>query len=181
MAYVIPVDVRKKVVDAYEQSDNSIDKIAQIHSVSPASLKNWIKQKRNTGSLEPQIPKRLGRKPVLDQDDRDFIKNILSKNPSISTGDIKSLLAEERKKNVSLETIRKTLIDMGYAYKNKRKAQQSEISNNDKKERKINNIEIDEAQKKTEAEQETTENNKEHRYQPQHRFEPPKPLDRTHY
>jgi transposase len=114
---VVPVEKREEIVEAYENREGTIEAIAQRFSISPSTLKAWLERKRKTGSLEPTMAGRVGRKPVLDEEDRKFLSQLIGQRPSITIRELKDELAEVRDKDVSVETIRITLKRMGLVHK----------------------------------------------------------------
>jgi transposase len=48
------IDFRKKIIEAYEQGQGSIRKIAKRFLVSPDTVQRLIKQYRETGDVSPQ-------------------------------------------------------------------------------------------------------------------------------
>ncbi|MBP9743567.1 MAG: hypothetical protein KBD37_09435 [Burkholderiales bacterium] len=58
------MDLRKKVVEAYESGLGTIEQVAKIFNIGVATLQNYISQKKSTGSLEPK-PKTGGSAPVI--------------------------------------------------------------------------------------------------------------------
>ena len=58
-----PIDLRTKIVTAYEAGKTSILKVAKQFMIKPKTVERLIKQNRKTGSLEP---KKAGN-PTLSQ------------------------------------------------------------------------------------------------------------------
>ncbi len=58
------LDLRERVVAAYEKGSNTIAEIAERFSVGETFLKKMLRQKRETGSLE-RLPQRAGAKKRL--------------------------------------------------------------------------------------------------------------------
>lgn|SRR5574338_1493592 len=78
MARPLSVELRKKIVDAYERSVGTINKIADIFGVSPRSVRRYLKLYRNDGNLSPKpLP---GRPPILTDANLSIIKDIILSN-----------------------------------------------------------------------------------------------------
>ncbi len=91
---------------------------ASSRSRRPPSLESsWRALKRETGSLEPKRPERIGRKPELSQEDRDFLRQVVEERQSIVLRELRDELAEVRNKDISAETVRTTLKKIGIAHK----------------------------------------------------------------
>ena len=54
MAEPHPVELRERVVKAYESGDGSYASVAELFSVGEASVKRWVRQYRDEGHLNPQ-------------------------------------------------------------------------------------------------------------------------------
>ena len=112
-----PVEVREVAVEAYERGEGSFEAVARRFSIHPGTLKQWRALKNQTGSLDPKEPARLGRKPELDHQDREFLRQLVEQKPSSVLRELKEELAQVRDKHVSGETVRRTLNQMGIAHK----------------------------------------------------------------
>jgi transposase len=64
MAAAYSVDLRRKIVGAYERGVGSQAEVARIFGVSRAFVENLLRQYRRTGKLEP-LRKRPGRHPLI--------------------------------------------------------------------------------------------------------------------
>lgn len=53
MAEAYPLELRVRVVRAYESGAGSLREIAETFDVGTASLKRWLRQSRRTGELTP--------------------------------------------------------------------------------------------------------------------------------
>lgn len=59
MAEPHPIELRQRVVDAYESGQGSYPTVAELFSVGEASVKRWVLQHRREGHLKP-LKKRGG-------------------------------------------------------------------------------------------------------------------------
>lgn len=166
MSNYIPLKTRMEAVEKYENTQSSLSKIAKEFSISRQTLKNWIKLKQETGSLEPKKPENVGRPPELDDEHIDFIRKIISEDPSISLREIADLLRHEYQKNLSKNTIAIYIKKIGFVYKKKVVSKQG----HPKKEKEFQ-----------EDGKDGNQGEEIYRYKPQHRFQPPPPLNRTQY
>ena len=64
MAKTIPVDIRERIVRAFDQGDTR-EEIAELYDVGVASITRFLTRRRETGSLNPSL--RPGRTPILDE------------------------------------------------------------------------------------------------------------------
>ncbi|XGV87525.1 MAG: IS630 family transposase [Limnothrix sp. BL-A-16] len=76
------LDLRRKIVEAYEKGDTSIRKVAKQFSISPDTVRRLLNLYRSTGSL---VPKKCGTKRVsiLSQNE-EAILEIVETNPDFT-------------------------------------------------------------------------------------------------
>jgi transposase len=55
-------DLRRRIVEAYESGEHSLDDVATFFSVSKATMKNFARRNRLTGSADA-LPHAGGKKP----------------------------------------------------------------------------------------------------------------------
>lgn len=104
-------DTRIRAVAAYRTGKYTQMEVAQIYGIHYKTLQNWL---RCDERGEEQIPKKRGcPKPVLTDDDKAFIKELVLVNPSIT---IKCIICELGK-TVSVSVVHKALRELGFTYK----------------------------------------------------------------
>ena len=59
------IDLRKRIVDAYQKAEGSVRELAVRFKVAPGTVQNYLKLARETGSVEPR-PHAGGPAPRLD-------------------------------------------------------------------------------------------------------------------
>jgi len=76
------LDLRQKIVEAYEKGDTSIRKVAKQFSISPDTVRRLLNLYRSTGSL---VPKKCGTKRVsiLSQHEKAILE-IVEANPDFT-------------------------------------------------------------------------------------------------
>ena len=95
----ISVDLRKRVVEAYEEGGVSYAAVGRRFSVHWRSVKAWVELSRSTGSLEPSKAPR-GRKTLLQGDKLDQLKQLVEEDINATEAD----LVERLKKRFGIET-----------------------------------------------------------------------------
>lgn len=60
-----PIELRERVVEAYEKKEGTYEQVANRFKVSIRCVTNWMKLKRETGSIEPR-PHGGGTDPTID-------------------------------------------------------------------------------------------------------------------
>ena len=102
------LDLRERVVAAYEKGEQSIAEIAARFSVGQTFLKKMLRQKRETGSLEC-LPPRSGAKKRLQAKDRAFLSKQIKENPDATLAELQEVLESKQKVSVSRATLGREL------------------------------------------------------------------------
>lgn len=108
----LSLDLRERIVVAYEAGEGSHATLGQRFSVSPRVVGKLVAQYRELGTLEPQTHLR-GRKPAIAGDDLKAFKKHVRDYPDAT--------AEERRDALKLDcttkTIYQTLHRLGQSFK----------------------------------------------------------------
>lgn len=106
-------EARELLVKAYENNSDA-DYLAKVFSISKSSVYRLVAQKRKTGSVELQVSKR-GRKPILSEEDKQKIAQLIDEQPVITIDEIRETLSLR----ASYATVDRAVRKMGYTYKKK--------------------------------------------------------------
>lgn len=98
------IDLRKRVVAAYEKGEGSIAVIAERFSVGQTFLKKMLRQKRDRGSLE-RLPHRAGAKKALSERERKWLAKQIKIAPDATLAELQESLLAEKNRSVSTATI----------------------------------------------------------------------------
>jgi transposase len=123
------LDLRERVVAAYEKSEQTIAEIAARFSVGETFLKKMLRQKRQTGSLE-RLPTRAGAKRALSDEQRKWLCKQIKEQPDATLNELKQSLASKKKASVSLATVCRELKELGLPRKKSRLSQPKETGGN---------------------------------------------------
>lgn len=110
------LDLRKRVVHAYEQGEGSIAEIASRFGVSTAFVKKMLKRWRSTGDLSP-LAHGGGKPKSLSQRHHRLLKQKVREQSDISLAELQSLLDEQEKVQVHVSTISRALSGLGLPLK----------------------------------------------------------------
>lgn len=102
------LDLRERVVAAYEKGERSIAEIAAQFSVGQTFLKKMLRQKRRSGSLE-RLPSRAGAKKVLSEAQRRWLLKQVTDQPDATLAELREGLQTSRKVSVSRATVSREL------------------------------------------------------------------------
>ena len=106
------LDLRARVVNAYEKSDDTLAEIAARFSVGQTFLKKMLRQKRETGSLEC-LPQRAGAKRVLSAPHRKWLARQIKDQPDTTLAELQERLSKEQQVSVSPATVCRELQELG--------------------------------------------------------------------
>lgn len=106
------LDLRQRVVRAYEQGHGSIAEIAEQFSVSPSFVKKMLRQWRATGDLSP-LPHGGGKPRSLPDALRQKLRRKVQRQGDISLAELQDFLQEEERTSVHLSTVSRTLKELG--------------------------------------------------------------------
>lgn len=104
----ISTDLRQRIVEVYEEGQWSYAKVAERFCVSESSVKNFVKQWRETGTLTPK-PAANGKAYLIDAAGEDVLRGLLEDKTDRSQMELREQLAAETGCVVSQPTISRTL------------------------------------------------------------------------
>lgn len=113
----ISLDLRERIVAAYDNDEGSRPEIAHRFRVSLGMIKKLLQQRRRTGDLAPRHHY-SGRKPSILASHRSHFRSLLTKKNDLT---LKELRAASGLK-CSLQAIHVVLAKMGMTYKKRRSA-----------------------------------------------------------
>jgi transposase len=102
------LDLRQKVVQAYERGDGTIDEIASLFSVGPTFVKKMLRLHRQGGDLSP-LPHGGGHSPKLSDKHLQMIRAEVARNNDVTADELRELLRKRASVEVSQPTISRTL------------------------------------------------------------------------
>jgi transposase len=110
------LDLRERVVRAYEQGQRSIAEIAQQFNVGQTFVKKMLRQKRETGSVTP-LGHGGGRQPSLTDKEHRLLRRRVQERSDASLAELQEHLATATGITVSLPTIHRSLRDSSLSRK----------------------------------------------------------------
>ena len=110
------LDLRQRVVRAYEQGEGSISEIAARFGVSPPFVKKLLRRWRSTGDLAP-LAHGGGKPKSLSQRQHQLLKRKVPQQSDISLAELQSFLDEEESVQVHVSTISRALASLGLPLK----------------------------------------------------------------
>ena len=110
------LDLRKRVVAAYERGFGSIAQVAEQFNVGQSFVQKMLRQKRETDSIAP-LPHGGGRQPSLSDKEHRLLRQRVKEQPDASLSELQAHLATKAQVTVSLPTIHRSLRASGLTRK----------------------------------------------------------------
>ena len=120
----ISTDLRTRIVEVYEEGQLSYAKVAERFRVSEGSVKNFVKQWRETRTIAPK-PAANGKTFLIDATGEDVLRGLIEGKTDLSQMELREQLAEETGCLVSQPTISRTLQRLNVTRKKSRNAPKS--------------------------------------------------------
>lgn len=105
-------DLRHRIVAACESTQYAQPQVAKLFGVSRATVKNFLRRHRDTGSPDA-LPPAGGKRPALDDKACAFVHTLLSQDNDLSLEELCSRGAHGHKKVVSRPTMCRVLQALG--------------------------------------------------------------------
>ena len=112
--WAISTDLRERAVEAFEAGEGSQRAIAARFKVSQGSLSNWVRQKRERGTLTPLRPP--GGKRALTPEQEQLLVQLLDRRNDVTLEELADELREHGI-DVSRHTVGRTLRRLGWSAK----------------------------------------------------------------
>jgi transposase len=115
MKKVISLDLRERIVAAYEEREGTREEVAKRFKVSLGMVKKLLAQKGRTGDLRPRY-RYCGRKAKLEPAHGEQLKALVKKEPDLTLAEIKQRLELD----CTIGAIHWILTRQGLTYKKRR-------------------------------------------------------------
>lgn len=112
------LDLRQRVVAAYEQGKGSLAEVAEQFNVGQTFLKKMLRQHRETGSVAP-LAHGGGRQAALSEKERRLLRQKVKEQPDITLAELQEHLAATVGLTVSVPTIHRHLRTLRLSHKKK--------------------------------------------------------------
>ena len=122
---VFPMELRERVLNAYEEQGMETSEVAQTFGVSPAWARRLKQRWRELGSIAP-LPQERGPEPSLDDADRARLAGLVADTPDATLAELRDALAPATgKPPVSVSTVSRAVRDLGLTLKKSRRTRPS--------------------------------------------------------
>jgi len=113
------LDLRERVVSAYENGVETILEVAERFEVSDSFIKKLLRRKRTTGEIAP-IGHRGGQPKRLSQKHRKWLLRTVLAEPDITLGELSERLLSEHRLAASVSTLSRELKSLNLRRKKSR-------------------------------------------------------------
>lgn len=118
MPKALSVDLRERVVAAYERNLGTMDYIAKIFMVGVATIHRLISKKRKGKSLASK-PHGGGKSPTLSKSDLELLKEMIDQKHDYTLKELAEELSKRINKKLGVSHIARGLKKIGYSWKKK--------------------------------------------------------------
>lgn len=113
------LDLRIRVLEAYNRKEGSIRQLAKRFAVHWRSVANWVVRFRREGSIGPRTHRR-GPEPILDQEGLKIVAELVEKKPLSTRAELCDALRERAGTQLSVHTMGRALKKLGITRKKRR-------------------------------------------------------------
>lgn len=112
MPKTLSIDIRERILKAYEQGDTTRQEVADRFDVSLGMVKKLINQRKHLGNIAP-LDHRSGAKPKITSEHKEQLRKILLEKPDLTLEELKV----ELNLDCTIQAIHYVLVGMGMSYK----------------------------------------------------------------
>ena len=106
------IDLRQKVVEAYDRGVGSQRQIAETFGVSRSFVEKLLQRRRTTGDIA-SLPHGGGGKPLLDDEALMLVRQLVREEPDATLGELCEAVDRQRGVRVSVSNMCMRLKQMG--------------------------------------------------------------------
>jgi transposase len=121
------IDLRQRIVDAYNNGEGSIRELAERFEVAPNTVQNYLTQLRATGDLAPS-PHGGGMSRKIDETGEQALVTLLEEKNDQTLAELVEQMEQRQQVHVSVPTMSRTLHRMGITRKKGRWAPASKTA-----------------------------------------------------
>lgn len=111
----LSLDLRQRIVEAYENDEGSIRELANRFKVGFATVWRLLKRYRIKGEITPQSP--TGRRSKIDKTGLKLIEKLVTKDQDITLNELCETLAKQEAIHVSLMAVHRACRRLSLHYK----------------------------------------------------------------
>jgi transposase len=120
MGWAYSVDLRERVVAAFDVGGMSDEQVASLFKVGEATVHRWKRLKRETGSLVPKLPNGGGMPPRVAPEQYEVVRAIVRDEPDLTVPEVAWEFHRRTGRSVSPSAMGRTLRKLGFTRKKSR-------------------------------------------------------------
>ena len=128
MPKTLSIDIRERILKAYDQGKSTRQEVADRFDVSLGMVKKLLHQRKHLGHINPQDYK-SGNKPKITAQHKEQLIELLDSEPDLTLEDLKNRLNLD----CSIQAIHYVLVGLGISYKKRLSEPLSKIARTSKK------------------------------------------------
>jgi transposase len=117
MGWAYSLDLRERVVAAFDAGDMTDEQVAEVFQVGEATVHRWKRLKRETGALVPRPPRGGGMPPRVAPEQYDLVRAILRAEPDLTIAELAWEFHRRTGRSVSPAAMSRTLSKLGITRK----------------------------------------------------------------
>jgi len=117
MGWAYSLDLRERVVGAFDAADMTDEQVAEVFQVGEATVHRWKRLKRETGSLVPRPARGGGMPPRVAPEKYDLVREIVREEPDLTIAEIAWEFHRRTGRGVSPAAMGRTLKKLGLTRK----------------------------------------------------------------
>ena len=117
MGWAYSLDLRERVVGAFDVGDMTDEQVAELFQVGEATVHRWKRLKRETGSLGVRPPRGGGMPPRVAAEKHDLVREIVREEPDLTIPEVAWEFHRRTGRSVSPSAMGRTLRKLGLTRK----------------------------------------------------------------
>ncbi len=117
MGRALSMDLRERVLEAYETGEHTQAEVAELFGVGEASVRRWVRRKRERGTVAPIVDYTRGPAPKIDIIRLEVLERILGQHRDATNEELADLFCEETGVSVSASSISRSIALLGWTRK----------------------------------------------------------------
>ena len=109
MGWAYSVDLRERVVAAFDLVRMTDEDVARMFQIGEATVHRWKRLKRETGSLVPRRPRGGGMPPRVTPDHHEVVRAIVDESPDLTVFEIAAEFHRRTGRSASRSAMARTL------------------------------------------------------------------------
>jgi transposase len=111
------MDLRERVIEAYETGEHTQVEVAELFGVGEASVRRWVRRKRERGTVAPTVDYTRGPAPKIDIVRLEILERILGENRDATNEELADIFCEQTGVSVSPSSISRAIALLGWTRK----------------------------------------------------------------